>query len=109
MKKILFFSFLLISSIILVASCESGPSKPTDTAVGPNGCSCVVGLTGYDDENQQMSHRTYEYDGGYSRQQTDAVGWTDCSQAAAYLEKQLGSIPGGGGVRTSVTVACLPK
>lgn len=109
MKKILFFSFLLISSIILVASCESGPSRSVDTRVGPNGCSCVVGVTGYDDENRLMSQQTYEYDGGYSRQQTDLAGWTDCSQAAAFLERQLGSIPGAGGVRTTVTVACLPK
>jgi len=109
MKKILFFSILLASGILLVASCESGPSRAVDTRVGPNGCSCVVGVTGYDDENRQMSHESYEYDGGYSRQQTDAVGWTDCRQAAAFLEKQLGSIPGGGGVRTVVSVACLPK
>ena len=108
MKKIIFFSILLVSSIILVASCESGPSKSVDTRVGPNGCACVVSVTGFDDENQQMSNETYN-DPGYSRQQMDAMRWTDCSQAAAHLEKQLNSVPGAGGVRTLVTVACLPK
>lgn len=108
MKKILFFSLLFVSSILLVASCEMEKSKPTDTSVGPNGCSCVVGVTGFDDENQQMSQQTYEYDGGYSREQMDLAGWTDCRQAADFLEDHLDGMHGGG-VRTSVTVSCLPK
>lgn len=105
MKKILFFSFLLISSIILVASCESGPSRAVDTRVGPNGCSCVIGATAFDSESGQGLSKTYTQE--YSRAQLD--GWyTDCMELVPFLEKQYSTIRLND-IKPILTVSCLPK
>ena len=105
MKKILFFSLLLISSIILVASCEIEKSKPTDTAVGPNGCSCVIGATAFDPDTGNGLSRTYTQE--YSRAQLD--GWyTDCMELVPFLEKQYSTIRLND-IKPILTISCLPK
>ena len=106
MKKILFFSFLLISSIILVASCESGPSKSVDTRIGPNGCSCTIWLTARD-QISGIGNSTTEVQ-EYSRAQLE--GWyTDCTQLQPFLEERYKDFYVGGVKVTYVEAACLPK
>lgn len=105
MKKILFFSFLLISSIILVASCESGPSKSVDTRVGPNGCSCVIGATAFDSESGQGLSTTYTQE--YSREQL-GTHYTYCTELEPFLEEQYSTIRISG-IKPVLTIACLPK
>lgn len=106
MKKIIFFSILLVSSIILVASCESGPSKSIDTTIGPNGCTCTIGLTARKPGTEYSVSGTDTQE--YSREQL--VGWyTDCSQLEPFLKERYDGFSIDGAKVTSVTVACLPK
>ncbi len=105
MKKILFFSILLASGILLVASCESGPSKAVDTRVGPNGCSCVIGATAFDPESGQGIRKTYTQD--YSRAQLAGL-YTDCMELVPLLKKQYSTIRIND-IKPNLTISCLPK
>ena len=105
MKKIFFFSLLFVSSIILVASCESGPSKSIDTTIGPNGCYCAIGATAFDPENGDGLSQSYSQE--YSRAQLE--GWyTDCRELEPFLEKQYSTIRLNG-IKPILTISCLPK
>lgn len=105
MKKILFFSLLFVSSILLVASCEMEKSKPTDTSVGPNGCTCAIGATAFDPETGNGLSESYSQD--YSREQLE--GWyTDCADLEPFLEKQYSTIRLND-IKPILTISCLPK
>ena len=107
MKKILFFSLLFVSSIILVASCESGPSKSIDTTIGPNGCTCTIGATAIDKDNPDIRVSTTTSQ-DYERQ--NLIGfYTDCRELEPFLQKQFSGISVQGRKADYITVACLPK
>ena len=106
MKKILFFSILLISSIILVASCEMEKSKSVDTRIGPNGCTCAIGATAVDKDHPEIRVSTTTSQ-DYERQ--NLIGYTDCSQLEPFLQKQFSGISVQGRKADYITVACLPK